>query len=56
MNYNCPICDGGTGAVELGVLGNLQHLRCIDCGLDFHVEVYPEKPNPEFKFWRVISC
>ena len=59
MDYQCPIC-GGVGE-ELGILGNLQHLRCIDCGLDFHalwvpIEVYPKEPNPEFKFWKVISC
>jgi transposase-like protein len=29
----CPLCDGP--GVELGILGNLQHLRCRDCGVTY---------------------
>jgi len=29
----CPVC-GGPG-VELGTLGNRQHFRCRNCGMDF---------------------
>lgn len=31
--YDCPQCGGE--AILLGVLGNLAHLRCRDCGWDF---------------------
>ena len=34
MEYQCPFC-GGVG-VELGILGNIQHLLCVDCGVVFH--------------------
>jgi transposase-like protein len=30
---NCPVC-GGPG-MELGTLGNRQHFRCRNCGMDF---------------------
>ena len=33
----CPLCDGP--GVELGTLGDLQHLRCRNCGIDFHINV-----------------
>ena len=32
----CPLC-GGRG-IELGVLGDLTHIRCRDCGGDFSTE------------------
>jgi transcription elongation factor Elf1 len=39
----CPLC-GGEGVetackLRLGILGNLQHLRCRNCGIDFHIDV-----------------
>jgi transcription elongation factor Elf1 len=33
----CPACDGLP--VDLGILGNLQWLRCRQCGLQYHVTV-----------------
>ena len=39
----CKLC-GGT-LVELGVLGNLKHLRCRNCGAQFSRKVRVRKPR-----------
>lgn len=36
----CPLC-GGPGS-PLGQMGNVYHLRCRDCGADYHAQ--PEAP------------
>ncbi len=33
----CPVDDGD--GMLLGVLGNLAHYRCRNCGYDFHIEI-----------------
>ena len=33
----CPICDADM-PILLGVLGDLAHLRCRDCGMDFNID------------------
>lgn len=39
---SCPLCDGGAPCdgpgIVLGSLGNRQHFRCRDCGMDFSRE------------------
>jgi hypothetical protein len=35
-DHPCPEC-GGPG-IALGTLGYILHLRCRDCGMDFHVD------------------
>lgn len=37
-SFQCSACDSTT-VVLLGILGNLQHVRCRDCGHEGHVEV-----------------
>jgi len=32
----CPVC-GGPG-IFLGQLGRLEHFRCRDCGMGFHLD------------------
>jgi len=41
----CPQC-GGVG-MELGVLGDLQHFRCHDCGAKFNVPLNEEVEEEE---------
>jgi hypothetical protein len=31
MFHECDVCGGST-FMDLGILGNLRHLRCRDCG------------------------
>lgn len=45
----CPAC-GGEG-VELGTLGRLNWKRCRDCGMEFHGQVTPTKPDPTVGQW-----
>lgn len=42
----CPECDGP--GVETGVLGNLMHFRCRNCGTEYAVGV-KEYENPREK-------
>ena len=34
---DCPMCGAGMPTL-LGVLGNLAHLRCQDCGTNFNID------------------
>lgn len=45
---NCPICDSNV-AVVLGVLGNLKHLRCRDCGAQYSRRVKARCFKPKTK-------
>lgn len=40
----CPACDS-CDATVLGDLGDRQHLRCTDCGIDYNIELSPESPH-----------
>lgn len=40
MEHYCPICDGD--GLVLGILGNLKHFRCRECGADFNVNLAPD--------------
>lgn len=42
---DCP-CDGGQPTL-LGVLGNLVHLRCRNCGMDWSVDVRPQQESQD---------
>ncbi len=33
----CPVCDGA--GAELGMLGDLTHYRCRDCGWIFNLRI-----------------
>lgn len=41
----CPVCQS-KAATKLGTLGNLTHLRCRDCGMDYSVS--PDWPGIRF--------
>ena len=34
--HACPVCD--SEGMLLGVLGNIVHQHCSNCGLNFHAE------------------
>lgn len=42
--FECHAC-GSFDGMFLGVLGNLEHYRCRDCGMDSHVEIDPERDH-----------
>lgn len=39
----CPVCEGMGGL--MGILGNLAHFRCIDCGMGFSYNLDMSKVN-----------
>jgi ribosomal protein L37E len=49
MELTCPECGGPV--FVLGTLGNLTHLRCRNCGADFHEDAadcgFPEPDEEE---------
>ena len=45
--YQCPVCDSHDFQF-LGSLGNRDHLRCFDCGIDYsHDENAEEWEEPD---------
>lgn len=38
---DCPVCEGP--AYLLGTLGRLNHYKCRDCGMMYHVETSKDR-------------
>lgn len=50
--YQCPVC-GSHDFQFLGSLGNRDHLRCSDCGIDYSHENTEEweEPDEDYGFY-----